>query len=59
MSPELKQKLESLYTAAHAAYEDNDNDQMVMKILINSLYGAFGSVANYFFNVAVAEAITT
>ena len=30
-----------------------------MKILINSLYGAFGSVPNYFFNVAVAEAITT
>lgn len=59
MSPELKKKLEELYIRAHSLYEDNDNDQMVMKILINSLYGAFGSVANYFFNVAVAEAITT
>lgn len=59
MTSDLKQRLELLYTSAFDAYEDNDNDQMVMKILINSLYGAFGSVANYFFNVLVAEAITT
>ena len=59
MNSEFKRKLEALYAAAHTAYEDNDNEQMTLKILINSLYGAFGSVANYFFNVAVAEAITT
>ena len=59
MNQELKKRLESLYTAAHAAYEDKINQQQVLKILINSLYGAFGSTANYFFNVAVAEAITT
>lgn len=59
MNQKLKDRLNALYTAAHSEYEDNDNDQMVMKILINSLYGAFGSAVNYFFNVAVAEAITT
>lgn len=58
MSPELKEKLLKINKKFHDDYELFDSMQMSTKILINSIYGAFGAKFFYFFNMYCAQSIT-